>query len=105
MTKQRVSITQDRWIKPARVTKDIKTWAENIGVRIYRAKVGDASKIGVHVLEAEQFELERALEKAERDNFPAIYLHTFRTWRVDKPAKRPKFKPLELIQGGISIQL
>lgn len=104
MAKPRFSITLDRWIKPARITSEIRFWSETLGIKIIRAKPGDHSKIGIHLLDAEQFELDDAMERAERDNFPAIYLHTFKTWRVDKP-KKSKFKGLTLIQGGKSIQV
>lgn len=100
------SITQDRWIQRARITKEMRFWAESLGIKIIRAKVGDHSKIGIHLLEAEQFELENALDRAERDNFPAIYLHTFKTWRAGEYEKR--FKRLlefTLIQGGRSVAL
>lgn len=82
--KARFSVTADRMVYPARVTKEIRDWANAIGVKIYRAKIGDADKIGIHRLECEQHELEEALEQADRDSMPAIYLHTFKTWRATK---------------------
>jgi len=82
--RKRFSITQDRMIIPARITKAVREWSEATGIKVLRAKPGDASKVAIHLLEAEVFELERAMERAERDNFPAIYLHTFKTWCVTK---------------------
>lgn len=84
MKRKYFSITADRMITPARITKDVKAWSQSTGTKVLRAKLGDASKIAIHLLEPEDFELEAAMERAERDNFPAIYLHTFKTWRVTK---------------------
>lgn len=101
------SVINDRYIRFARITKDIKTWAANIGVKIVRVKEGQlvSHKIGIHLLEAEQFELENALERAEKDQFKTIYLHTFSTWHarvITKNQRQARLKrELKLIQGGI----
>lgn len=104
MRRNGYSVTAGRFVRRARVTKEIMAAAESAGVRIVRARPGDHSNVGIHLLEAEQFELEDALERAARDSFPAIYLHTFKTWRAEKPVKRRPFK-LTLLQGGKGVQL
>lgn len=86
------SIVLDRVVTKARVTKQIRQYADSVGIRIIRAKAGDYQKIGIHLLEAEQFELTDALEQAVNQCFPAIYLHTFKTWRASRAAKRPALK-------------
>lgn len=67
----------------ARITADIKHHAEAIGCEIIRAKrytEGKHSLIGIHLLRPSQYELEQALETAERDMFPRIIIHTFNSW-------------------------
>lgn len=49
-------------------------------VKILKAKKGDASKQGIHILEPSEEELAQAVEQAERDMFPIIYTHTKATW-------------------------
>lgn len=49
---------------------------EQFNVRIhYDATESDQHKTGIHLLDASNDELDRALEDAERDLFTDIYLH------------------------------
>lgn len=52
---------------------------ENIEIK--RAKRGDYSKIGIHLLYPTIDELHDAFDTAQKDMFPAIYIHTSYTWR------------------------
>lgn len=47
------------------------------------AKMGDASKQGIHLINPDRYELNRAVEQAERDGFNAIYIHTKRTFGLN----------------------
>lgn len=67
-------------MKQARITREIAEAAQSIGVKIIRVKKHDHSMIGIHLLMPNQRELEDALNVAERDLFPAIYIHKFSTW-------------------------
>lgn len=67
----------------ARITKEIKERAEEIGCEIIRARSYSENKhmlIGIHILRPTQAELEDALNTAERDMFPRIIIHSFDSW-------------------------
>lgn len=59
-------------------TSKLNQW--NLGVRVVKAKIGDSHKIGIHLLNPDQYEFDRAQESADRDGFGKIYLHSCRTW-------------------------
>jgi len=68
-------------MKRARLTRDIREHAEALGVKLVVVKRFDAkSQVGIHLLMPSTHELWDALHVAERDLFPAIYIHTFSTW-------------------------
>lgn len=49
--------------------------------KIRKAKTTkDASKIGIHLLNPDDYEISDAQEKAVRDNFKTIWVHTKRTF-------------------------
>lgn len=62
----------------ARITKAMR----DTGIEFVRVKSfdPDRSLIGIHLLEPTQCELEDAVQVAERDMFPAIYIHRLNTW-------------------------
>lgn len=49
--------------------------AHDMGINILIAKETDRNAIGIHLLHPDLDALEDALMVAERDNFPAIYIH------------------------------
>lgn len=55
--------------------------AAEMGIKIKIAqKVKDQNAIAIHLLNPEIDEIERALERAERDMFETIMIHTELTW-------------------------
>lgn len=73
----------------ARITQAMR----DTGIKFIRVKSGDdsqAGKVGIHLLLPTQRELENAVERAERDLFPAIYIHGFSTWPIGRTVVRPE---------------
>ncbi len=76
-------------MKTARITKELKEYAQEIGCKIVRVKDFDSkSMVGIHLLMPSQRELEDALTTAERDLYPAIYIHNFSTWAAGAMKRR-----------------
>lgn len=60
---------------------EIEQWAYEAKVKIVVAtKDADRNRIAIHLLEPSFDELANALERAERDLFEAIVIHTQWTW-------------------------
>jgi len=50
-------------------------------VKVIKAKSQkDQNRVAIHLLNPTQSEIDDAMERAERDLFPAIVLHTVATW-------------------------
>lgn len=58
------------------ITPELQTWADEIGVEIIFTEMDqDHDKIGIHLRDADEDLIIDALEQAEKDMFPAIYIH------------------------------
>jgi len=55
--------------------QDLIDLAAELGIQIKVAKESDRNAIGIHLLHPDLEALEDALQVAERDMFPAIYIH------------------------------
>lgn len=44
---------------------------------VHNASKIQGSNIGIHLKDADQFSFQDAMDVAERDNFPAIYIHSY----------------------------
>lgn len=82
----------------ARITQSIR----ESGIKVVRVKTNKAAagKIGIHLLRPTQRELEQAIETAERDMFPAVYIHDFATWGAQRSKPRKQHQ-LDTVQGWI----
>lgn len=59
--------------------KQLVQW--NLDVTVMKAKTkGDAHRVAIHLLNPTQREFDDAQERAERDMFGTIVLHTKKTW-------------------------
>lgn len=84
--------------KQARLTKEVKERARAIGCTITKAKLFSEGKhklIGIHLLNPNQRELEDALDKAERDLFCRIIIHSLDSW-APGAMKQPRSEPKRL---------
>jgi hypothetical protein len=80
-------------MRNARITKEIREYAAEIGCEIIRAKSyaeGKHRLIGIHLLLPSQHELESALIQAERDMFPRVVIHTFDSWVPGAMKRSPR---------------
>lgn len=55
--------------------EDLFDLANELGIKIINAKESDKTNIGIHLLAPDLDDLEDALQVAERDMFPAIYIY------------------------------
>jgi len=57
------------------------TVAADLGIKIIMAaSVVDSNRVAIHLLNPNLDDLEDAIMTAERDNFPAIVIHSNATW-------------------------
>ncbi len=85
-------------LKYARMTLEIESDNQSPVRIVHNATETDLSKIGIHLRDATQWDFQDALETAVRDNFPAIYVHSYHSnWYDDD--KRENVKPLSLVTG------
>lgn len=62
--------------------RELKDRAESIGVKLITAtRSEDRNIVGIHVVNPTLRDIEDALETAERDLYPAIVIHSMKTWR------------------------
>jgi hypothetical protein len=86
----------------------LKEYADSIGCKVVRLKKYDgknSERIGIHLLRPDQRELEDALNTAERDMFPAIYIHTFDSWTPGNMKMYPKAPEYYNRNGGRCIRV
>ena len=60
-----------------KITKQMK----ETGIKFVKVKnSSDSNKVGIHLFEPTQKELEESTETAIKDVFPTIFIHTKKTW-------------------------
>lgn len=68
-------------MKQIRLPAGYRKACEQAGVAIVRVTLpSEARRVGIHLLQPTKAELWDALNRAERDLFPAILIHGFSTW-------------------------
>lgn len=88
-------------LRYSRRTRPIESENQNPIRIVHNASDSDLNAVGIHLSDATQWDFQDALEVAERDMFPAIYIHSYHPEKLgeDTPDREAGAK-LALVGGA-----